>query len=434
MRLQLVQQPLLGHDVRLGVGELDGPVGPHRDPVVGPRQVLRGQPEVDGVARDVVERPLRRQPRLQRLLAPVHLRRGLADHLDVAQRVVDVVGAEVEVVEARASSGRRSGSAPATAPARPGCCGTCSCARPGRTRWQARPGCASDAEASSSLALFAAPQETTTRSPVNVSRSPSRSTTTPVTVVPAAFVSSFTRLGVGEQRDVVVLERRAHAEHLGVGLRVHEAREAVARRAAHAGAVGHVVLGEHHPAGRVERVAAERLEVVGELLDARLVADRGERVRRAAARLGRVLPTRAVDVVEPLGLRVVRLELVVGDRPRGRHAVVVAQLAEVLGPQPVQRRPVELRRAADEVVHLRLERLAVGVVPGVLGDVAVVDEHVVCGPVGRLTREPVTALEEQDALAGRRQVVDEGPAAGAAADHDDVVASSCRVPPLVRRG
>ena len=34
---------------------------------------------------------LRRQPGLQRLLAPEHLGRGLADHLDVPQRVVDVV-------------------------------------------------------------------------------------------------------------------------------------------------------------------------------------------------------------------------------------------------------------------------------------------------------------------------------------------------------
>ena len=40
-------------------------------------------------------------------------------------------------------------------------------------------------------------------------------------------------------------------------------------------------------------------------------------------------------------------------------------LAEVLGAQPVQRGPVELGGPADEVVHLRLERLAVGVVPGV---------------------------------------------------------------------
>ena len=54
----------------------------------------------------------------------------------------------------------------------------------------ARPfGCASLADASRSLALLAAPHETTTRSPVYVSVAPPRSTTTPVTTVPAALVS-----------------------------------------------------------------------------------------------------------------------------------------------------------------------------------------------------------------------------------------------------
>ena len=38
---------------------------------------------------------------------------------------------------------------------------------------------------------------------------------------------------------------------------------------------------------------------------------------------------------------------------------MVAQLAEVLLAQAVERRAVELGRAADEVVHLRLEGLAV---------------------------------------------------------------------------
>ena len=57
----------------------------------------------------------------------------------------------------------------------------------------ARPfGCLSFAEASSSLAVFAAPQASTTTSPANRSVSPSRSTTTPVTAVPASFVSSRT--------------------------------------------------------------------------------------------------------------------------------------------------------------------------------------------------------------------------------------------------
>ena len=56
----------------------------------------------------------------------------------------------------------------------------------------ARPfGCLSVADSSRSLAELAAPHETTTRSDMNVSVPPSCSTTTPVTAVPASFVSSF---------------------------------------------------------------------------------------------------------------------------------------------------------------------------------------------------------------------------------------------------
>ena len=163
-------------------------------------------------------------------------------------------------------------------------------------------------------------------------------------------------------------------------------------------------------------------EIVGELLDARLVRHGREGIGRAGRRLGRVLASRAVHLVELLGLRVVRLHLVVADRPRGRDAVVVAQLAEVLLPEAVQRRAVELGGAADEVVHLRLERLrGLTVVPGVLRDVAVVDEHVPGGPVLRLAREPVPALQQQDALARGSEAVHKRAAAGAAADDDDVV-------------
>ena len=146
---------------------------------------------------------------------------------------------------------------------------------------------------------------------------------------------------------------------------MHQAREAVARRAAHARAVGHVVLGEHHAAGRVERLAPGRREIVCELLDARLVADRRERVRSAGGRLGRVLAAGAVHLVELLGPRVVGLHLVVLDGPRRRGAVVVMQQAEVLLAQAVQRGAVELRGTPDAVVHLRLEGLAVAVVPRV---------------------------------------------------------------------
>jgi hypothetical protein len=128
-----------------------------------------------------------------------------------------------------------------------------------------------------------------------------------------------------------------------------------------------------------------------------------------------------VHLVELLGLRVVRLELVVADRPGGGEAVGVGELTEVLGPEPVQRSAVELGRAAHEVVDLRLERLAVRVVPGVGRHVAVVDEHVRRRPVLRFTRQPVAALEQQHLLAGRRKPVGQRATSRAAADHDHVV-------------
>ena len=228
-------------------------------------------------------------------------------------------------------------------------------------------------------------------------------------------------LRVRQQLDVLVLERRPHAEHVRVRLAVHRAREAVAVHAADAGAVGQVRLVQADAARRVERVVAGRLEVVRELLDPRLVRDGRERIGRARVPLGRVLAARAVHLVVLLGQRVVRLELVVGDRPGRRDPVVVLKLAEVLGPQPVERRSVELGRAADEVVDLRLERLAVLVVPGVLGDVAVVDEDVLRQPVLRLARQPVAALEQQDPLARWREVARERPASGPGADDDHVI-------------
>ena len=269
--------------------------------------------------------------------------------------------------------------------------------------------------------MFAAPQARTTMWAANRSVSPFRSTTTSVTAPPAWFGLELHGLGVRQQRDVRVLEGGPHPEHLRVRLSVHRAREAVAVLAADAGAVRHVALGQPDAARRVERVESGRGEIVGELLDPRLVRDGRERVRSACRRLGRILASGAVNLVEVLSLRVVRLQLVVGDRPGGRDAVVVAKLAEVLLAEPVERGAVELRRTTDEVVDLRLERRAGRVVPGVGGDVAVVDEDVLREPVLRLARQPVAALEQQDPLARGRQVAGERPASRPGADDDDVV-------------
>ena len=218
-----------------------------------------------------------------------------------------------------------------------------------------------------------------------------------------------------------MLEGRADAHHLRVRLAVHETRETVAVHAAHAGAVREVRLVEADTARRMERMEPGGLELVGEPLDPRLVRDRRKRVRSAGRRLRRILTARAVDLVQVLGLRVVRLELVVGDRPGRRDPVVVPKLAEVLLAKAVERGSVELRRAADEVVDLRLERLPLRVVPGVLRDVAVVDEDVVHAPVRRLASQPVAALEQEDPLSGRGEMAREGAAPGPGPDDHDVV-------------
>src|SRR5271165_7521729 len=100
---------------------------------------------------------------------------------------------------------------------------------------------------------------------------------------------------------------------------------------------------------------AGRGKCVGELLDSRLMRDGGEGVGRAGGGFGGVLAAGAVDLVELLGLRVVGLHLLVGDRPRRRDAAVMAELAEVLRAKAVERRAVELGRATDAVVDLGLK-------------------------------------------------------------------------------
>ena len=160
---------------------------------------------------------------------------------------------------------------------------------------------------------------------------PSTLTTTPVTSVPAGLVSSRTASAPVSSVDVGVLERGADRDDLGVRFGVHEAREPVAVLTPHALAVGRVALVEQDPARGVERVEPGLGEVVGQLLDPRLVRrPRGTGTGALAGGSVGILAARTVHLVELLGLGVVRLHLVVGDRPRRRDPVVVPELAEVL--------------------------------------------------------------------------------------------------------
>ena len=135
----------------------------------------------------------------------------------------------------------------------------------------------------------------------------------------------------GSERDVVCSSAGRTPSTSASDLACTQAREAVAGPAADARAVR---SGRPPAAGRRtgrgtgdSRPARGRREscwMRGSWVSA------GNGYWRAGVALGRVLAVVAVDLVQLLGLRVVRLHLVVGDRPGGRDPVVVAQLAEVL--------------------------------------------------------------------------------------------------------
>jgi len=171
----------------------------------------------------------------------------------------------------------------------------------------------------------------------------------------------------------------------------------------------------------MERVVAALGQAIGYLLDPALVGDSRPGVGLAPVALGRILARVAVYLIQALGLGVPRLEVVVAQRPGGREPVGMLDFAEVLRPQPVQRRAVQLGGPADEVVDLGLERLTVAVEPGVLGDVPALHEHRLRVPVVHLTREEVAAFEQQYPLARWRQRVSERASASAAADNDHVI-------------
>src|SRR5919198_1846744 len=104
---------------------------------------------------------------------------------------------------------------------------------------------------------------------------------------------------------------------------------------------------------------------------------------------------------------------------------------EVALAEAEQDRAVDLRVAADEVLRVRPERLAVLVVPALGGDVALAAEDLLGVPVLGLAREVAAALEQQDALARRGEPVRERAAARPGPDDDHVVVLHCGSP---RRG
>jgi len=106
------------------------------------------------------------------------------------------------------------------------------------------------------------------------------------------------------------------------------------------------------------------VQVVGDLLGQRLMRNRRPRVFLRPGTLGRILAVQTTYLIQPFGLGVPGLELLVAERPGRRYAIDVHDLAEVRRAQPAQGGTVELGGTADVVVHPRLEGGPRRVVPG----------------------------------------------------------------------
>src|SRR6266540_2354156 len=239
------------------------------------------------------------------------------------------------------------------------------------------------------------------------------------------FTTGWTRFKpgdkcVGHQRDVWIFQRRVHAANLRVGLGVDEARMAVAGAATDAGTLARVLLIEHHAERRVKRPQTMPGKVVAQLLDARLMADGRIWKRRTAPRLGRIFTLRTVDEIKPFGLDVIRLQFIVGDWPRGRDAAVMTNLSKILFAQTEQRRAVKLGVAADVIICVRMQVLAVLVAPDFLRVVFALLVDRLGAPVVFLPRHVRAALNEQNSLTASGQPIRQRAAARAGANDDNI--------------
>src|SRR5262249_61106797 len=111
--------------------------------------------------------------------------------------------------------------------------------------------------------------------------------------------------------------------------------------------------------GRRNRLVTPGPQPVVTPLVAGLGRDRGMRIGPACRRFSRIHPVLAVDVIEPLGLAVIGLEIGILDRPGGRDPAMVPDLAEILLAQAKQRGTVEFGVAADVIMDAGMESPAV---------------------------------------------------------------------------
>ena len=103
-------------------------------------------------------------------------------------------------------------------------------------------------------------------------------------------------------------------------------------------------------------------------------------------------------------------------------------LAKIFFAQPEKRRAIEFGVAADVVIGVRMQLVPVGVPPKLFGVVAALRIHLQRVPVFFLARHEWPALEQENLLAARSEVVRQSAAACAGTDDDEIVMAIIHMP------
>src|SRR6185369_11495853 len=157
------------------------------------------------------------------------------------------------------------------------------------------------------------------------------------------------------------------------------------------------------------------------MLNALFVTNSPVLVLRAGPWLCRIFTAIAVHMVKMLGFCVIRLELVVADRPGRGDPTVMPNLTEVFFSQTKECGAVKLRVTPDEIIRVRMKFLAFAVAPRFFRVVFAFEVYGARAPVVLFTRNVIAALEEKNLLARGRETVSQRAAARARADDDYVV-------------
>src|ERR1700752_4955778 len=99
------------------------------------------------------------------------------------------------------------------------------------------------------------------------------------------------------------------------------------------------------------------------MLNAGFMAHRWPGISLSRCRFRRIFAAVTVYLIQLLGLRIIRLQFFVTDRPGRRDSAVMTNLSEVLLAQPKERRPIEFRVAADIIIGVWMEFFPVHVAP-----------------------------------------------------------------------